>query len=143
MLAETADLVQETMVRTIGHVAHIEPEREGALLAYLRTALHNRIRDEIRRAARRPEEVELDEALNEHPAPTPLETIIGHEAAERYEAALLQLRDIDREAIIARLELQLPFEDVARALDKPSVDAARMTFRRALERLAEAMRDDG
>lgn len=141
LLAETADLVQETMVRTITNVSGIEPTRDGALLAYLRTALHNRVRDEIRRAARRPEEVQLDEALNEHPAPTPLEALIGSEAAERYEAALGRLRDVEREAIIARLELQLPFEDVARALGKPSVDAARMTFRRAVRRLAEEMRD--
>lgn len=142
MLAETADLVQETMVRTIKHVSTIEHQRDGALLAYLRTALHNRIRDEIRRAARHPEEVQLDEGLNESPAPSPLEVLIGSEAAERYERALLRLRAVEREAIIARLELRLPFEEVARAIDKPTVDAARMTFRRAVRRLAEEMKDE-
>ncbi|MCA9758032.1 MAG: sigma-70 family RNA polymerase sigma factor [Candidatus Eisenbacteria bacterium] len=139
-LTETADLVQETMVRAIRNVPAFEPTRDGALLAYLRTALHNRVRDELRRSERHPDHVELDEEMA-HAAPTPLETLIGREASSRYEAALQNLRVSDREAVIGRLELGLTFEELADALGKPSADAARMTFRRALGLLAEEMRD--
>lgn len=80
------------------------PRREGALQAYLRQAVMNRIRDEIRRSRRRP----ASEDLGEH-IPTdgtsPLDRAIGQETVERYEAALAELRDEDREAIVARVEL--------------------------------------
>jgi hypothetical protein len=50
-----------------------------------------------------------------HPAsdPSPLEEAIGQEALERYEAAMTRLRPDDREAIIARIELGLPYPEVA------------------------------
>ncbi len=139
---ETADLVQDTLVQTLGNLGPFEHRREGAILAYLRTALSNRIRSQIRRVDRRPEEVDLDERLNAHPSPTPIDTLIGSENARRYETALASLRPVEREVIIARLEFGLSFAELADALEKPSADSARMFFRRAVLRLAEAMRDD-
>ena len=48
----------------------------------------------------------------------------------------------DREAIIARIELQQSYEEVALALGKATASAARMTVTRALGRLLEAMAHD-
>ena len=45
----------------------------------------------------------------------------------------------DREAIIARVELGLSYEEMAEALNKPTPDAARKAAQRALVRLAEEM----
>src|SRR5262245_30980085 len=59
-LADTQDLVQETLLQTFNRIDAFEPTREGALQAYLRQAVMNRIRDEIRRKGRRPAAVELD-----------------------------------------------------------------------------------
>jgi RNA polymerase sigma-70 factor (ECF subfamily) len=73
--------------------------------------------------------------------PSPLEHAIGHEGVERYEAALNTLRPADREAIVARIELQQSYEEVAIALGKPSADAARMAVTRALKALIKAMDD--
>jgi RNA polymerase sigma-70 factor (ECF subfamily) len=73
------------------------------------------------------------------PEPSPLEEAIGKEALERYEAALARLRPEDREAIIIRLELGLPYSEVAQALGKPSAAAAHMAVSRALLRLANEM----
>ena len=70
---------------------------------------------------------------------SPLETAIGHQAVERYEAALARLRPEDREAVVARIEMDGTYQDVAVALGKPSADAARMAVSRALLRLAEEM----
>ncbi len=50
---ETEDLVQETLVHTLGRIESFERRWEGALQAYLRQALLNRVRDEVRRAGRR------------------------------------------------------------------------------------------
>jgi RNA polymerase sigma factor (sigma-70 family) len=136
---DTDDLVQDTVFQTLRHLNAFEPRREGALHAYLRQAVANRIRDEVRRAHRRPMLGELD---GEHEAgdASPLDEVVGREAHERYEAALARLRPEEREAIVARVEMGLSFEDVAAALGKPTADAARKTVTRALVRLAEEMR---
>ena len=49
------------------------------------------------------------------------------------------LRPIDREAIIARVELGFTYEEVAAALGKPSANAARMAVERALVRLVNVI----
>ena len=137
-LMDTDDLVQETAVRAINRIGNFEARHTGALQAYLRQAVVNRIRDEIRRRGRRPAPSELDENEQDHGA-SPLETAIGHEAVERYEQALGRLRPEEREAIVARVEMDCSYEEAAEALGKPSADAARMAISRALLRLAQEM----
>jgi RNA polymerase sigma factor (sigma-70 family) len=135
---DTDDLVQETVIRAVKRVDAFVPRHEGALQAYLRQAVMNRIRDQIRRAARTPTATALDENQQESSA-SPLDEAIGREAVDRYEAALGRLRPEEREAIIARVEMDDTYDAVARALGKPSADAARMAVSRALLRLAEEM----
>jgi RNA polymerase sigma factor (sigma-70 family) len=137
-VADTDDIVQEAVLRTFARLDEFEPRREGALQAYLRQAILNRIRDELRRAASRPPSIELD-PHSPDPGASPFEHAVGTEMAERYEAALTSLSDDDREAIVARVELGGTYEEVAAALGKPTADAARMAVGRALLRLAEAM----
>ena len=48
-LADTDDLVQDTLLRTFKKIDSFEPRRVGALQAYLRSAVLNRLRDELRR----------------------------------------------------------------------------------------------
>jgi RNA polymerase sigma-70 factor, ECF subfamily len=138
-LADTQDLVQETVFKAFTQVERFEIRGEGALQAYLRQALINRIRSEMRRAGRRPPSSALD-TQTEAAGPSPLEEAIGREAVERYESALSRLRPEDREAIVGRLELGLNNEELAEALDKPTPNAARMAVERALLRLAKEMR---
>ncbi|HXG86867.1 MAG TPA: sigma-70 family RNA polymerase sigma factor [Vicinamibacterales bacterium] len=137
-LTDTQDLVQETVISALNRLDSFESRHQGALQAYLRTILANRIRDEIRRVSRRPEPVELVD-VHADAAPSPLEQAIGHEGFERYEAALQRLKEPDREAIVARLELQQSYEEVAIALGKPTANAARVAVTRALARLVEEM----
>jgi RNA polymerase sigma-70 factor, ECF subfamily len=138
-LRETQDLVQETVVQAFKRIETFEVRGDGALHAYLRQALVNRIRSEIRRVQRKPEESALS-AEPESGEPSPLEQAIGREALQRYEAALGRLRPADREAIVARVELGLSNEELAETLGKPSANAARMAVERALYRLALEMR---
>jgi RNA polymerase sigma factor (sigma-70 family) len=141
-LAETQDLVQNAVLRALPHLKTFEAKHPGALQAYLRQAVNNHIRDEIRKVKTRPPASELsDEQPDE--GPSPLERAIGQESLERYEAALKTLREADREAIIARVELQQSYDEIAIALGKPSADAARMAVVRALRNLLKAMSDKG
>ena len=137
-LMDTDDLVQETVVRAVKRLDRFESRHEGALQAYLRQAIVNRIRDEVRRAKRSPAPAVLDDNQSD-PGASPLEAAIGEEALQRYEAALARLRPEEREAIIARVEMDGSYQDVAQALGKPSADAARMAVSRALVRLAQEM----
>ncbi len=135
---DTHDMVQDTMINVVRRLAAFEPRHDAALQAYLRQSLMNRVRDEVRRAQRTPGSDPLDESRPSS-EPSPLEEAIGHQALDRYEAALQRLRPEDREAIIVRIEMGLPYADVAAALGKPSVAAAHMSVSRALVRLARAM----
>jgi RNA polymerase sigma-70 factor (ECF subfamily) len=135
---DTQDLVQDTMLRVVQQVGTFEARHEAAFQVYLRHALMNRVRDEIRRARRKPAPQPLD-SDHEASEPSPLEQAIGRQALERYDAALERLKPQDREAIIARVEMGLPYADIARALGKPSAAAAHMAVSRALVRLVEEM----
>jgi RNA polymerase sigma-70 factor (ECF subfamily) len=137
-LSDTEDLVQETIISALRHIDHIEIRGEGALQAYLRRAVLNRIRDELRRHGRRGLVETLDENVRAK-EDSPLEVAIGNEALERYEAALARLNAGDREAVIARIELGQTYAEIASALGKPSTEAARMAVNRALARLARLM----
>jgi len=137
-MADTQDLVQETLFQTFKRIERFEPRGEGALLAYLRQAILNRVREELRRAKRRPPMSELDSEA-EDSARSPLEEAIGQEALERYERALAMLRREDRELVVARIELGYTNQEIAELLDKPTPNAARMAVERAIIRLAKEM----
>jgi RNA polymerase sigma factor (sigma-70 family) len=139
-LAETEDLVQTALMRALPKLKEFEARHPGALLAYLRQAVANHIRDEIRKASIRPASEISDVHMDGNPSP--LEQVIGREGFERYEAALAKLRPVDREAIIARVELQQSYEEVALALQKPSANAARVAVARAVQNLVKAMADE-
>jgi RNA polymerase sigma-70 factor (ECF subfamily) len=138
-LADTDDLVQDTLVRTFKRIEDFEPRRVGALQAYLRQAVLNRLRDELRRKGRQPEATDV-EGLQVEGALSPLEEAIGREAVEHYELALKRLKPEEREAIIARVEMDYTYEELAQALGKPTPEAARKAAQRALVRLAEEMK---
>src|SRR5580765_5657667 len=83
-LADTHDLVQETVLQTFKNVQGFESRGKGALRAYLRQALLNRVRNEIRRVSRRPAVEELDERAPSHES-SPLQSAIRQQQHARYE----------------------------------------------------------
>src|SRR5262245_35376753 len=122
-LCDTHDLVQKTLLHTLTRLDAFDARERGALQAYLRRAVTNRIRDEIRRVTRRPVPSELVDC---HPDldPSPLELAIGKEVVGRYHSALARLRPADRDAIAARLDSRRTYEEIARTLGKPNANAA-------------------
>jgi len=137
-VADTDDLVQDTLLRTLRNLDHFEYQREKAFLSYLCQGALNRVRDEIRSARRRPV---VEDTASQLPArePSPIEQVVGAETLARYESARDGLKPADREAAFARIELGLDYREIAELLGKPTPDAARMAVTRALVRLARAM----
>ena len=139
---DTDDLVQDALLQTFKRLDAVEIRGPGALQAYLRQAVLNHIRNELRKKARRPDTGDLD-GFEIDRGLSPLEEAIGHEAIERYEQALARLRPEEREAIIGRVEMGYSYEELADALGKPSSEAARKAAKRALVRLSREMDDTG
>jgi len=141
-LLNTEDLVQETLVRTFTQVRDFEPRRERGLHLYLREALRNRVREELRRVRRGPgQAVELDERVPGH-EPSPLDEAMAEETWQRYEQALEGLPEEDRALLAARIDFGMSYRDIAEMMGKPSEDAARMAVSRLLAKVARAMGGD-
>jgi RNA polymerase sigma-70 factor (ECF subfamily) len=139
-LADTADIVQETLLRVFRRIDRFESRKADALQGYLREAVVNRIKDECRRAERLPARSgPPPEARRDVLNPTPVDEVMGQEAANRYRRALQGLRREEQEAIVARVELGFTHAQIALVLGRRTPDAARMAVGRALLRLAQAM----
>jgi RNA polymerase sigma-70 factor (ECF subfamily) len=138
-MVDTDDLVQDTIVNTLKRLEVFEYRVDSALQAYLRQAVMNRIRNEIRRVTRHPVPETLDSA-----APgaglSPLEELIGKQTVEAYDEAMAALEPHEREAIIGRVELGLGYDELATLMGRPSADAARMAVGRALLKLAKLLK---
>jgi RNA polymerase sigma-70 factor (ECF subfamily) len=141
-IADTQDLVQETVLQAFKRVEAFEPRGDGALQAYLRQAVMNRIRNEFRNKRRRPSFHDLDEQAPGDDT-SPLEAVIRQQQLDRYDAALSRLNEQERDLIVARVEVGLTYEEMAKVLGKPSWNAARMATARALLRLAEELKRGG
>jgi RNA polymerase sigma-70 factor (ECF subfamily) len=138
---DTGDLVQEAVLHALRRLDSFEPRHVGAMQAYLRQSVINRIRDEVRRVVRHPAAVPLAE---EHAsdATSPLEFAIQAESYERYRRALGELKPRDRKVIVARVEAQWSVAEIAQRFGLRTADAARMAVSRALQRLSARMRPE-
>jgi len=135
---DTADLVQDAFLRTFRRLDTFEHRTEGALQAYLRQAVRNRIRDELRRFNRHPKGEPLDSG-HEDVRPSPLDRAITAEERARYCGGLERLDEDERELVVSRLELGYSYEQIALMSGRATPDAARMAVRRAIDKLAAEM----
>src|SRR2546425_818004 len=128
---DTGDLVQDAALHMLRRLDLFEPHHVGAMQAYLRQSVINKIRDEVRRIGRNPPPVELPE---DQPSDrtSPLETAIQAEEYRHYRDALVGLSPGDREVIVARIEVQWSLGEIRQRFGLRSVDAARMRVTRAL-----------
>lgn len=138
-VSDTDDLVQDVLLRTFKQLDHFDHRGVGALQAYLRQAIVNRVRDELRHKGRQADLVRLGDVEPSADA-SQLREAIGHETLGHYQAALQQLAPEQQEAIVARVEMGYSYEELAQVLGKPTPDAARKVAQRALVRLVETMR---
>jgi RNA polymerase sigma factor (sigma-70 family) len=132
---DTEDLVQETMLHALRRLPTFEPTRPGGLRAYLRHNLRNRVVDAVRLVQRKPaiENLAGHDPVDEH------SRVEESLAFSRYERALKMLSDVDRQMIVARVELGLSYGDIALQFGYSSANIARVRITRALMRLADQM----
>jgi RNA polymerase sigma-70 factor (ECF subfamily) len=130
---EAEDLVQETYARVLARPRFLRGEDEAG---YLLRALRNTLYSQLRTRRRRPETTELDEDLaagtraSDDPA----------EAAEHHEvyAAVAELPDEFRDALVAVDIAGLSYEEAARALGVPEGTLTSRLFR-ARDRVARRL----
>ena len=134
--SDTADLVQDALLNTFRRIDLVDVKRKGALQAYLRQAVRNRVRDELRGTSQHGSNESIASSLVDH-QPSPLELAIGAETHARYVAALTRLRPNDQELIVGRLDLEYSYEQLALATGRRGAEAARIAVRRALTRLVD------
>jgi RNA polymerase sigma-70 factor (ECF subfamily) len=136
---DTGDLVQETVLHVLRRLDTFEPRHVGAMQAYLRQSVINRIRDEVRKIGRQPAPDELPDDLASDMT-SPLEAAVQSEAYERYRDALTQLNPRDREMVVARIEAQWSLAEIAQRFGMRTPDAARMAISRALRKLTDRLK---
>jgi RNA polymerase sigma-70 factor, ECF subfamily len=136
---DTGDLVQETVLHVLRRLHAFEPRHVGAMRAYLRLSVLNRIRDEVRRIGRHPAPCDLPDDMPSD-LPSPHEEAVLAEAVQSYRRAVMTLLPRDRELVVARIEAQWSYDEIAAHLGVPSADAARMAVSRALKRLIDFLK---
>ncbi len=137
--ADTADVVHDALTRVLGRVDQLDVRGKGALAAYLRRSIQNRILDEMRYVGLRPP-ADLEHVQLEDPAPSVIDTIASEQDQRRYKAALTRLSSLDRDLIVGAVELGYNHEQLALATGKPTPGSARVALTRAIERLVVEMR---
>ena len=138
--ADTEDVVQDVVLRTLRGIKRFQHRTVGGLQAYLRQAVVNRIRDLIRGTQRHGTEPIVESDLQDW-QPSPLEAAITRQRLDRFLEALARLRPAERQVIVWRIELGYSVEEIAARLGK-SKPAAGMAVSRAMTRLANEMRLD-
>jgi RNA polymerase sigma factor (sigma-70 family) len=135
---DTGDIVQDAVISSLRQLDRTQITTDGALLAYLRTAVKNRIIDQHRRHKRRPVRIEIpiDVPADET---SPVDTLIGVEAMDRYELAVNSLGEKDRQLVLLHVEFGMTHPELAEAMQLNTPNAARSAVIRALGRLSTAM----
>jgi RNA polymerase sigma-70 factor (ECF subfamily) len=136
--ADTEDVVQDAVLRTIRRITSFQHRTVGGMQAYLRASVINRIRDLMRASGRRGVVETLGDDVRS-PTPSALEVAITRETFDRFLVALQHLRPADRQLIVWRLELGYSVDEIAAKLGK-SKAATGMSVTRAMVRLAEELK---
>ncbi|HLG58634.1 MAG TPA: RNA polymerase sigma factor [Vicinamibacterales bacterium] len=137
---DTADIVQDALLHTFRRMDKFEDRGRGALGAYLRQAVTNRICDEVRKVSRRPIAESEEAALNlAGGGASPFDSALSAEQERSYKQGLAALSEDERVLIVGRIELGYNYEQLALIAKRSTPEAARVAVRRALLKLAEVM----
>lgn len=135
---DTNDLVQEALVHTFKRLNSFEDRGRGALQFYLREAVRNRIRDELRKVGRQPMRTSLDDGI-EDDGQSPFERTLDSEMMRRFKSKLACLTDSEQQLVVGRIQMGYTYEQLALATGRETADAARVALRRAVLKLARKM----
>ena len=111
---DTSDLVQDTLHHTFARLGGFKSKQTRALRIYLRRAIENRIRDELRQVTRRRDITVATEPVVPSDAGAPQHRqLLDHESWRRYLDGLERLPARDRRLIVGRTELGYSFRQLA------------------------------
>lgn len=138
---DSGDVKQEVLSEVLRSQSQFDPERGASFYAWVRGIVLNRLRNlsDFHHAQRRdPRRSQpIDTALEpQDETPFPVDQAAFDEERDRLLVALEGLSPTDRLLIIGRSFDRLSFSELAQQLGKPSPDAARVGFARAMSRLA-------
>lgn len=129
---QAEDVLQDVFVKFIESIESFE--LKGSLKGYLAKCVVNRARDHLRRVrGRRAEPLETAHAVETRHS-GPLQAAITGEQQERLSAALVELPDEQREAILLHLQMGLKFREIA-SVQGVSGKTAWSRYRYGLDRL--------
>ena len=134
------DLAQEAFVRSWPRLHALRPRGRGSVLGYLRAIVLNQVRDHLRKRTRHPVDCVAELDVFTHRGPSPLEDVMHGQLRDRYENALTSLTENDRGLVVAYVEERCSNRELADRFGRPSPKAAGMARRRAMQRLARAMK---
>jgi RNA polymerase sigma factor (sigma-70 family) len=137
---ETADIVQEVLIRALRTFPDFEVRHEHSFAAYLRTILGNRLMDLARVDLRRPPPRQLDDVADPPSREaSPFDRAAAAERQADFDAALKRLTPTDQELIFLRLELGCDYQEMFEILGRSNPNALRVAVRRAIARLGKEM----
>lgn len=130
--AGVEDVIHDVFVEFAQSVGRFE--LRGSLEGYLAICVANRARDRNRMVRRR-SSVDLTEVLTQ-PADSsrPELAAISRELVARLDAAMAELPDEQREAVVLHVQSKLPFREIAR-LREISINTAMSRYRYGLDKL--------
>lgn len=139
---ETGDVVQSVMITALSNLETFEYRGVGSFWRYLRTIAVHRAGEENRKHLRRPvttQDSSTLEAVAAGECPDPVDSACERETSEKLEAALQALDEQVREALLLRIELDVPYAMIADECGYCSADAARMAIGRGLQHLSRSL----
>ena len=141
--SDAEDIAQQVFVRVWKNVKRYEPRAK--FTTWLLKITRNLVFNELRRRSRHPamplqsETDEEERPLKDENATSPDATLLEHELQEAVDAAIAQLPETQRMAVILRRYEELSYEEIAEALDQ-SVSAVKSLLFRARTELRESLK---
>ena len=141
--SDAEDIAQQVFVRVWKNLKRYEPRAK--FTTWLLKITRNLVFNELRRRSRHPavplqsETDEEERPLKDENAVSPDATLLEHELQEAVDAAIAQLPETQRIAVILRRYEELSYEEIAEALDQ-SVSAVKSLLFRARTELRESLK---
>ncbi|HSV62278.1 MAG TPA: sigma-70 family RNA polymerase sigma factor [Chthoniobacterales bacterium] len=141
--SDAEDIAQQVFVRVWKNVKRYEPRAK--FTTWLLKITRNLVFNELRRRSRHPavplqsETDEEERPLKDENAISPDTTLLQQELQQAVDAAIAQLPETQRMAVILRRYEELSYEEIAEALDQ-SVSAVKSLLFRARTELRESLK---
>jgi len=141
--SDAEDIAQQVFVRVWKNLKRYEPRAK--FTTWLLKITRNLVFNELRRRSRHPavplqsETDEEERPLKDEHAASPDATLLEHELQEAVDAAIAQLPETQRMAVVLRRYEELSYEEIAEALDQ-SVSAVKSLLFRARTELRESLK---